>query len=381
MANKIKSRNQVLVHTSDLATFTEVPRQDTPSAERINKRQRRYRRVIWASLFSSPVLLIGFVLVAGRPAAAATAAVAVVQVTSPGRAVAQTAMEQWLASVPSPLPGGRVMLWSGVTPQPVVSTSGADGKLVGPSYTTEIDNFIVQAQDGSTYSASMQVAIDSYGGASVMTPSPSLLPIPQGSSNAAFGNSPWVGLTAGTAPDPVSTAISAWGTAFASGHADALRQAIGDPDNTHAYMPLGGLSGATTIVGAAAVLSARSDSLIVRVSIAPSFVTTSGAGLAAPTTPGGVFGSYTYDVLVQRASTAAPTVVAWGAPGGGPTLVPYQNAEVILIGSTTASAGVLQATASSVVTKTAGSPATTSHAASPTAQLTSTTPTSARPKG
>jgi hypothetical protein len=32
------------------------------------------------------------------------------------------------------------------------------------------------------------------------------------------------------------------------------------------------------------------------------------------------------DVLVERASTAAPVVVAWGPSGSGPMLRPYQNA-------------------------------------------------------
>jgi hypothetical protein len=34
----------------------------------------------------------------------------------------------------------------------------------------------------------------------------------------------------------------------------------------------------------------------------------------------------TMDLLLERADTAAPVVVAWGPPGSGPGLVPYQNA-------------------------------------------------------
>ena len=33
----------------------------------------------------------------------------------------------------------------------------------------------------------------------------------------------------------------------------------------------------------------------------------------------------TLDLLVERAHTAAPVVIAWGPPGSGPTLTAHQN--------------------------------------------------------
>lgn len=119
-----------------------------------------------------------------------------------------------------------------------------------------------------------------------------------------------------TAPDAVRTAVAAWAAAFAAGDAAQLKILVGGgaaaPDGD--YVGLSGfeLRGAPTISWG--VLSADGTAGYVRVTL---LLSDPGANGFAP--------SNSYDLLVQDWGTANPRVVAWGPPGSGPTLEPYEN--------------------------------------------------------
>ena len=58
----------------------------------------------------------------------------------------------------------------------------------------------------------------------------------------------------------------------------------------------------------------------VRVDVAWKSQGEAGTGETAP--------ALTYDVLIDRANTASPNIVAWGAPGTGPSLKKFGNAQM-----------------------------------------------------
>ncbi|MHB8319949.1 MAG: hypothetical protein ACYDEP_12100 [Acidimicrobiales bacterium] len=97
---------------------------------------------------------------------------------------------------------------------------------------------------------------------------------------------------------------------------------VGDPNTTHAYIPLSGVTSATDTVVAAANRPGGAQIVQIALTIVwngeSTTTTTSPSGTTPPQT--------TMDLLIERANTAAPVVVAWGPPGSGPTLKPYQNA-------------------------------------------------------
>jgi hypothetical protein len=73
-----------------------------------------------------------------------------------------------------------------------------------------------------------------------------------------------------------------------------------------------------------------------------------------------------FDVLLERADTATPNIVAWGTPGSGPTLTPYANAvtDDVTVSEAAASATV---TTTTVAAATTTVPAATTTTAAPAA--------------
>lgn len=326
---RTKEVSKADVHLTSWLQAEEVPRAGLPDARKLNKRRRNFRIAVWTVLTLTPVT--GFLTVAALSsvANAPKPIVPAAVLSSPGRAAASVALDTWLNSKPSPIPGGRTLLWSGVTslpnaPTTTTTAAAADGVAPSPvQIGTEIDKFVVVGADGATYEASLQVSLDSVGAASVIA-GPALTPIPTMGQDEISANSdtPWPDLTVGSAADPVNTAVQGWANAFTGGDAAALRQVVGDPDNAHSYLPLSGVGAVTVAIGNAAIPAggAAADHLLVRVTVTPAPVVSANGD--ASVTPVG----FTYDLLVEHASTAAPVVIAWGAPGSGPTLTPYQNA-------------------------------------------------------
>lgn len=341
----------------------EVPRAGSVANDRLARRQWWGRKVLWAALataIATPLLLLGLI---GRTGPTGSGRQVTLDTTaSPGRLAATTHLAEWLASDPAPLPGGQLVGWDGAADVPAppgqdrddvnrddlsrddvnrddVSRGDTD-HLPAPTFRIEIDTFSLVDASGAAFKASVQVAVDPRGGALVLA-GPSLVPVvPAATDQWVPAGDPWPGRESIPAGEDVAKAVQRWAEAYASGSSDTLRLTVGDPSADRVYVPLSRVESVTAQVTAALDLDdgptragdqtgdqagagpARPRTVAARVALTLHWAGGQGNAPARPEPAAPVV----MDVLVQRADTAAPIVVAWGAPGQGPLLRPYQNA-------------------------------------------------------
>ncbi len=249
--------------------------------------------------------------------------------TSPGRNVATTAVQAWLNEKPSPLPNASILSWDGAT------TMKGSGEKV------ELDTFTLSqpipdtansptGQQDYYYRATIEIDLNGL----IPIGGPGIQPLKDSGSlsNLSSPPNPWPTVSGVTSsvPSPVTQAITGWLQAYTSGSPSQLTVAVGDPNSGDHYHPLYGVKSAQFLVVDAAPREAPNaapannnpnpNAEIVEISLyihwrhhnAPSV-----GGQNGPAT--------TVDLLIERANTAAPIVVAWGQPGSGPFLQPYQN--------------------------------------------------------
>jgi hypothetical protein len=305
-----------------LTDTEERPRAGAVSGAGIHRRARVFRAYVWAASVLTPFLLLA--TLAALTGSTASAPADATQVTSPGRAAATERILDWLAG-PSPgLPGGRMLLWSGARtaapPTTGTAYSGGDAALA-----VEVDAFVVVDGGGNEFTAEVQVGLDENGAATVLS-GPSLTPLRVLDQAAARDAGPWPGRPTGQPTAPVTAAVRAWAAAFTSSDQAALRLVVGDPDPNRGYLPLTGVAAVETTVGPAAVLDRATQ--VVRVDLAVTWAAAGSTEQAAspPVGTTAAVPKITFDVLITAADTAAPRVVAWGGPGSGPGLTPFQNA-------------------------------------------------------
>ncbi len=314
-----------------------VPRVGLPDADRMAKRQKWLRRYVKSSVYLLPFVLVLslFVELSNVHPRTTSSASNGSASSSPGRTVATLALERWMAETPSPLPHATIQSWDGardIAPAPV---KAGPGQTAPVTWTAELDTFtlIVGSSTPTVYSAVLEVALKPGGGA-VALGGPSLTVQPPTATTSGWATgAPWSGITStGTVSAPVQSAIDGWLTAFTSGSGSQLRLAVGDTRSSVYYVAMAGIASATDNVVATATrvapnlaptaTSMNPSAEIVEVTLSllwkgeksPAF----GSSTSGPAT--------TMDLLLERANTAAPVVVAWGPPGSGPGLVPYQNA-------------------------------------------------------
>ena len=307
-----------------------VPRLGTPAVDHIERRARRMRGAIYASLALGVVASLG--LVTSVSNSKTPTAPTQIELTSPGRNVATASVQAWLSENPSPLPGGSILSWDGAT-----TISGKSGKV-------ELDTFTLQRPIPNTaqtptgqayyyYKATIEISLKGL----IPIGGPGLSEMPN--SNLSQSNSvvsPWptVDNLANSVTPSVSQSISGWLQAYTSGSPTQLAVAVGDPNSSHFYTPMYGVQSATyTLVDSAfreapnvAPVSSNNDPNAQIVEIAVDFHWKGQKRVSSNSGSGGVYGPpTTMDLLIERANTAAPIVVAWGQPGSGPTLQPYEN--------------------------------------------------------
>jgi len=325
--------------TVDWFDAEEVPRAGVSDTERLARRQRLYRVVVWAAIIAFPFAVLGVLIRVTSPTTRTvlSASSAGTGAVSPGKAVAYEELFAWLDQTPSPLPGGRVVSWDGAERvSPVRLPKGSAD--AGPAAPTEIDRFLVVSGAGTMYQADVEVVYGADGAYALG--GPSLEPITAAPASAASGASPWPGVVPSTdVSSAVQAAINSWVTAYTSGSPEELRLSVGDPDGSVTFFPLSGIESASATATAVAPTGpAGSDEEMVEVTLA---ITWDGESTDQAVSGGGP--ATTMDLLVARASTAAPVVVAWGPAGSGPSLRPYQNA--VPDGTTSAPASPPPATA------------------------------------
>lgn len=303
----------------------EVPRAGLPDEVRLNRRAKWYRRWILASLVLLPVALLALIITVGNTASADKAPPPAT-LSSHTRAAATVAVERWLGSKPAPLPGGHIVAWEKATTTSV-QHEPSQAEKQGPPVTTELHTFTLASPDGLLFTSQVTTASSPAYGVKVLT-TPSLVPV--AATGDSFPDTPlWPGLEDAPSSPEVEAAVNQWAAAYTSGDPQLLRQVVQDPDRDHAYVPLAGAAFTTVQVGDVGAIWGKDqtdrdgdvypDTVVVNVTAT---IRWAGAQTKTDDEPA----STSYDLLVSKANTAAPTVVAWGGSGTGETLQPYANA-------------------------------------------------------
>lgn len=330
MARK-KQKNSAAVNDwwSTIDDTVEGPRADMPTTKKLKASGRFYRIMLKAliplTVFAmfAVIVMVGNMLsgeetdaYSGPPASQSTAMVAV---------------NKWLDGVPSPLPGGRLVSWDSVRESPL--PSGREGAEIAEDGidSLEVHSLTVASPDGTQYKVQVQLAVGDDIGASVVG-EPALGPVAPPADMSSASVSPWPTLPRGTASEEVNLAVKVWAEAFSSGDPARLLNAVGDARKGVSYVPLAGLtlnldSINVTNVGAVFGESQNPEEdddperLVLQVVMEGAW---SGADLNSSSS----LPTFTYDLLVDKANTASPRVVAWGGAGTGVWLKPFDNAVV-----------------------------------------------------
>lgn len=247
--------------------------------------------------------------------------------SSAGKAAAYTAVADWLAASPSPLPDATIVSWNGYTVEDPPPADPNDSTSQ-PAYQFETHTFTL-TRGGQLFTSTVQVAVDGAAAATVTT-TPSLTPVAEAS--VAGDVVPWFATDPATASSHVSDAVEAWADAFTSGDPGKLVRVVQDKDDNHSYVPLTGVASVASveIIDAAYIPtgdSKKPTEMLVRVELSVWWdgqepVDGEQGGDSAGKDPTAI----TYDLLIADAGTASPYVVAWGGPGSGTSLKPYSNA-------------------------------------------------------
>ncbi len=299
---------------------------EAPRAEALNDKKYRRRGAFITAYVVTAVCLFPLALFAvvglavRKPVAVASAGSAV---NGPAVAPAEATLRAWLGQRPSPVPNGTILAWAGSQSVPTYAPpKGAQQTSQTVPYQTVIEKFSVVDGSGNIYTASVEMVGEA--GLYQAIGTPSLIPDPPATSLGSAVSSPWPGLMPGGSPSSaLQAAVTGWADAYASGSSSQLALAVGDPNTSDYYVPLSGVSQITASVGAVAQIGDPSlDDAVAQVSLQ---ILWNGQSI-----PQGASMSdlppITLDLLIGRATTAAPVVLAWGPPGSGPTLHAYENA-------------------------------------------------------
>src|SRR5690606_38356822 len=141
--------------------------------------------------------------------------------SSAGKAAAMTALREWLAADPAPLPGAVMLSWDGYAVQAPPPAEPGEEPV---RYRFEQHRFTL-LRSGLVYAATVLVAVGD-GGAAAVVGTPGIVQSPGVELDIAVGQ--WIGLAETTAPGPVREAVESWARAYASGDANALRREVQD---------------------------------------------------------------------------------------------------------------------------------------------------------
>jgi hypothetical protein len=292
---KGKKSNESRSLFEDTAQPLKVPSEKSPAVSKSFNKAKWMRRVVVTDVVLLPVVLL---LVLGlKGAATGTTGLQYPTVSQSSIYNAKIYLQQLLKSNTSPLPRGHIVDLYGVTP---IGTKGgyedvafvaANGSSVAKLTVEMVNGQIVAGPSVQPVEGSVGLSSNSN-----LTPWPSVVNLGQAPNTPAF-----------------TQAINGWATVFTTGTPSALALAVGDPNSSHHYSPLHGV----TAMQSAEVLDYYS----------PPNSSTAYAEVDLTVTERGVSKPVTliYDVLIERPDSSAPAVSAWGPPGSGPTLVPYQN--------------------------------------------------------
>lgn len=330
MARKTRQQKAPAAASPWLEEAEELPRADLELVGNTARRVKLGRIVIYGNLVMVPLFAAaGFMALPKLIEKPEPVKVADNLVTSPTKPTAMLAVENWLAQTPSPLPGGRLVSWDGVEIQATPSlTTDPQTNQTLENQGLELHTMTVASGTGAIFTTQVQVGYSPFRGAQLIG-KPTLIPrAPDDKSN--WPNLvAWPNLAKVTKTEEIDQAVSAWVNAFTSGNPNTLRLAIGDTGANRSYVPL--TQASPSDIQVTDVAAQKSDvktndstqkrpaSVVARVSFA---VKWQGQAVSSSDT----LSRLSYDVLIEKADTAAPVVVAWGGAGSGEELKPYSNA-------------------------------------------------------
>jgi hypothetical protein len=315
-----------------------VPNEELVKQSKVKKASRFkwLRRGVWLSLILTPILAIValmWYMDSQNPEPPVEPPTSLEINDSIGKDAATTTVRDWLSSEPQPIPGAQLLSWNGFTTQdkPAVADAETSETAAGvfvPDWNKETHYFSVRAGNGTLFRVSVEVDADRTLGARV-TSLPSLVPLlPEVTSGWEDTPEPWFGYQSTQVTDNITASVNDWLAAYTGGNPATLRNVVGDGDDTHFYMPLSGIQRATAVVERVAYLPSddpdapvieNPDTVIARVQVKLLWNGQVQENLDD-------FAEMSFDLLIEDANTAAPSIVAWGGPGSGPSLKPYQNA-------------------------------------------------------
>ena len=298
----------------------DMPRAGLPAVRTIQRRIALWRWVIIANLVLAP---LAFLTVLTLPnVLAAQDSDTSLDMFEQSRPVAISGVQTWLASDPEPpIAGARFVSWDSATREEQALDEGSSRER---SVLIDVHRMTVAAPD-RLFTVSARVAVSDELGATMLG-SPAIELVAH-NTELAWPDIPlWPGVSRGNTTPNVDQAIQTWMGAFGGTDPVALQQVVGDPNTTATYIPLAGAYFSQLNVGQVGAIwtgkrkqSEEPDRLIVNITMSLSWGSEPEDGFTRLPT-------VSYDVLVDKANTASPQVVAWGAPGTGHLLEPYMNA-------------------------------------------------------
>lgn len=328
MARKTRQPKNVPSASAWLSEAEELPRADVELVDRAAKKQKLYKAVVWSNLVIVPIFaLAGIAAIPKILEKPEPVKVADNLVTSETKPTAMLAVESWLAQSPAPLPGGRLVSWDGVEIQATPSlTTDANSNQTIENQGLELHSMTVASGTGAVFTTQVQVGYSPFRGAQLIG-KPALIPRAPDDKTSWPNLTAWPNLTKVQKTEEVGQAVTAWASAYTSGNPNTLRLAIGDTGANRSYIPLTQATAIDVTVGDVATREAKTDdsgkakatSVVAQVSFA---VKWQGQSVTTSDT----LSRLTYDVLIEKADTAAPVVVAWGGAGTGESLKAYTNA-------------------------------------------------------
>lgn len=310
------------------ADVVEVPRDESVVAKKLARRSRWVKGYITACAVLAPILLIGVVLTVTRDP----------YVPNTGneggaadrvRAEATVAVEEWLNSGEAPIRNGKIVQWESTRTLPKAEAAPNQTTSTEPDPALKAVRFVVnrpatENQAGTLYTVEVLTASTEAGAVSTVG-SPAIMPMLPSMGDELTNVNRWPTLDEPAEPDErVEAAITDWAKAITSGSAQSLRAVVNDSDADHAYVAFQGMRLQGTSLGDASVVEwgEGDDPVPTRIVAAVTLTMTDRTG-ACPKCSETVS---EFDVLIDDADSVTPRVVAWGGPGSGPTLKPYQNA-------------------------------------------------------
>jgi len=277
----------------DEATVVKVQNPAAPVYAEHKNKLKWYRRGLKVSIVAWPIVAL---LLLGAIGTKTTTGPELPTESQPQIYNAQIFLTHLLDSKGTPLPKGKIIS--------LYSDTGIGGGMADVTFLA------------ANTSQAVRITLEMQG-AQVIN-GPSILPVegPVGMSQNT-NTSPWPLIkTLGNAPtsDAFTQALNNWAEAFTTGTPSSLALAVNDPNSSDHFTPLSGI----TAIAQQPNVSAYAPNKTGTSAIAEVAIGVTEPGIKSPVT-------LVYDILIENPSSSAPTIVAWGPPGSGPSLTPYQN--------------------------------------------------------